>query len=305
MLVNKETQNINKKKLKEVTPLLIKALDNDPENAYLRSVSALYLYILDKKDEALKVLNEAPDDSDISIKQMKVILFIESEDYEKAFDILKDLQDDRLTLILKIRCLYNLKKYKEVIGHADNYLKNYSENTDVVDYKNKSLEKLGVDIKEKDENKSNENLKCDDDKSNSYYIKSEKLIKKGEYEKALKCINEGLEITPNNLPLVNNKFFVLLESKRFDEAEKLQEFIFDLVIARDKVEGSLIKAVHRYFAGEYKECIELCYDILDIDKNNSEAIQFMISSIYGLEDLEELPQALLRMINYEGNNLFG
>lgn len=305
MLINKETQNINKKKLKEVTPLLIKALDNDPENAYLRSVSALYLYILDKKDEVLKVLNEAPDDSDISIKQMKVILFIESEDYEKAFDIIKDLQDDRLTLILKIRCLYNLKKYKEVIGHADNYLKNYSENTDVVDYKNKSLEKLGVDIKEEDENKSNENLKCDDDKSNSYYIKSEKLIKKGEYEKALKCINEGLEITPNNLPLVNNKFFVLLESKRFDEAEKLQEFIFDLVIARDKVEGSLIKAVHRYFAGEYKECIELCYDILDIDKNNSEAIQFMISSIYGLEDLEELPQALLRMINYEGNNLFG
>ena len=49
MLINKETQNINKKKLKEVTPLLIKALDNDPENAYLRSVSALYLYILDKK----------------------------------------------------------------------------------------------------------------------------------------------------------------------------------------------------------------------------------------------------------------
>lgn len=303
MLINKETQNINKKKLKEVTPLLIKALDNDLENAYLRSISALYLYILDKKDEALKVLNEAPDDSDITIKQMKAILFIESEDYEKAFDIIKDLQDDRLTLILKIMCLYNLKKYDEVITHADNYLENYSENTDVVDYKNKSLEKLGMDIKEDD--KSAQNFECEDDKSNKYYIKSEELIKKGEYEKALKCINEGLETSPNHLSLVNNKILVLIELERFDEAEKLQDLIFDLIMAKDKEEGLLIKAIHKYFAGDYKECIELCYDLLDIDKNNRDAIYFMVSSVYGLENLEELPQMLLRMINYEGNNLFG
>ena len=304
MLFNKESQNINKKKLEEVTPYLMKALDNDPENTYLRSVNVLFLYFLNKKDEALKVLNKASDNSDITIKQMKAILFIEYEDYKNAYETIKDVPDERLSLNLKIICLYNLEKYKEVITQADKYLENYSENTDVIDYKNKSLEKLGIDIKEDDKEKSCENLEYDDDKSNKYYIKSEELIKKGKYEKALKCIEKGLEISPNHLSLVNNKILVLIELERFDEAEKLQDLIFDLIMAKDKEEGLLIKAIHKYFAGDYKECIELCYDLLDIDKNNRDAIYFMVSSVYGLENLEELPQVLLRITNYEGDDLF-
>ena len=30
----------------------------------------------------------------------------------------------------------------------------------------------------------------------------------------------------------------------------------------------------------------------------------MVSSVYGLENLEELPQVLLRITNYEGDDLF-
>ena len=102
MLFNKENQNFDKEQLEEITPLLVKALDNDPENVYLRSITALYLYFLDKKDEAINVLNEAADDSDINIKQMKAILFMEYKDYEKALDIIKDIQDERLISYIKI-----------------------------------------------------------------------------------------------------------------------------------------------------------------------------------------------------------
>lgn len=304
MLVNKESENFDINKLKEISPYLMKALDNDPENVYLRSVNALYLYFLDKKEEALKVLNNAPNDSDIAIKEMKAILFIEFKEYEKAWDIVKDIPDERLILNLKIRCLYNLEKYDEVITQADKYLENYSENTDVVDYRNKSLEKLGMDIRKESKANLNEDLICDDDKSNIYYVKSNNLIYQGEYEKALKCIEKGLEITPNHLPLANNKVFVLLKFERYDEVDKFQDFVFDLVIARDKVEGSLIKAIKRFYTGKFKECIELCYDVLDIDKDNADAIFLMISSIYGLEDLRELPQALLRLTIYDGDDIF-
>ena len=77
-----------------------------------------------------------------------------------------------------------------------------------------------------------------------------------------------------------------------------------MIIARNRVEGSLIKALKRYCTENYKECIELCYDVLDIDKDNTEAINFMISSVYGLKDLRELPQVLLRLTNYEGEDIF-
>lgn len=362
MLFNKENQNFDKEQLEEITPLLVKALDNDPENVYLRSITALYLYFLDKKDEAINVLNEAADDSDINIKQMKAILFMEYKDYEKALDIIKDIQDERLISYIKIGCLYNLEEYREVITQADKYIENYSENTDVINYKNKSLEKLGINTPEEDFEKEkddyylilkakyfcdngdkeealkylneignnaeshvknlkaviysefemydealeilNENLKHGDNKFYSYQIKSDILLEKEEYKKALKCISKGLEIKPDDIELLNNKFLALVKLERFKEAEELQELIFDLEIAENKIEGSLKKATHRYFDENYRECLDLCYDVLDIDKNNAQAIKLMIGSIYGLEDLKELPQVLLRISNYTGDELF-
>ena len=43
-------------------------------------------------------------------------------------------------------------------------MENYSENTDVVDYRNKSLDKLGIDIIKENKANLNEDLICDDDK---------------------------------------------------------------------------------------------------------------------------------------------
>lgn len=65
----------------------------------------------------------------------------------------------------------------------------------------------------------------------------------------------------------------------------------------DKAEGSLKKAINRFYSMEYRECLNLCYDVLDADKDNEEAAILMMNAVYLLGDLTEAPKALYRALN--------
>ena len=117
------------------------------------------------------------------------------------------------------------------------------------------------------------------------------------YEEVLVCADEGLEIDKTNIPLWKNKFCALIELNRLIEAKEVQDLIFDLEIANDKAEGSLKKAINRFYSMEYRECLNLCYDVLDADKDNEEAAILMMNAVYLLGDLTEAPKALYRALN--------
>ena len=115
--------------------------------------------------------------------------------------------------------------------------------------------------------------------------------------------DEGLEIDKTNILLWKNKFCALIELDRLIEAKEVQDLIFDLEIANDKAEGSLKKAINRFYSMEYRECLNLCYDVLDADKDNEEAAILMMNAVYLLGDLNEAPKALYRALNCNGGEI--
>lgn len=123
------------------------------------------------------------------------------------------------------------------------------------------------------------------------------------YEEVLVCADEGLEIDKTNILLWKNKFCALIELDRLIEAKEVQDLIFDLEIANDKTEGSLKKAINRFYSMEYRECLNLCYDVLDADKDNEEAAILMMNAVYLLGDLNEAPKALYRALNCNGGEI--
>ena len=133
--------------------------------------------------------------------------------------------------------------------------------------------------------------------------KSECLMELKKYEEVLVCADEGLEIDKTNIPLWKNKFCALIELDRLIEAKEVQDLIFDLEIANNKAEGSLKKAINRFYSMEYRECLNLCYDVLDADKDNEEAAILMMNAVYLLGDLNEAPKALYRALNCNGGEI--
>lgn len=149
----------------------------------------------------------------------------------------------------------------------------------------------------------NKSLKKDKTNIITLISKSECLMELKKYEEVLVCADEGLEIDKTNIPLWKNKFCALIELDRLIEAKEVQDLIFDLEIANDKAEGSLKKAINRFYSMEYRECLNLCYDVLDADKDNEEAAILMMNVVYLLGDLNEAPKALYRALNCNGGEI--
>lgn len=149
----------------------------------------------------------------------------------------------------------------------------------------------------------NKSLKKDKSNIITLISKSECLMEMEKHEEALECVDEGLKIDRTNTHLWKNKFCALLELDRLIEAKEVQDLIFDLEIANDKVDGSLKKAINRFHCMEYRECLNLCYDVLDVDKDNEEAAALMMNAVYLLGDIDEAPKALYRALNCNGGEI--
>lgn len=228
---------------------------------------------------------------------------IPKEIYEKELELclnnLKRNPNDNRTLISIATLLYNLDKMEDCIK----YLNKINDDADSVTKNAKvkiymKLEKFENAIEMLDNSLKEDN--CD---IINHILKSDCLFELKRYDDVIKCVNNGLEIDKTNIQLLENKFLALIELNRIIEAKEVQDLIFDLEIAEDKVEGSLKKAINRYYSKDYRECLNLCYDILDIDKDNKEAVAMMIDVIYLLGDINEVPKALLRTIYCDGGEI--
>ncbi len=228
---------------------------------------------------------------------------IPAEIYEKELEVciddFKNNPKDYPAIISIATFLYNLDRIDEAIE----YLDKIDDKADIVsknakasmfmkfgDY-NKALKILNNCLKE---NKSN---------IYTYISKSNCLINLERYDEVLECANEGLKLDKTNIKLWEVKFHALIELDKLVEAKEVQDLIFDLEIADDKVEGSLKKAINRFYCKEYKECLNLCYDVLDVDKDNEEAATLMMNTLYLLGDLDEVPKALTLALNCNGGEL--
>ena len=228
---------------------------------------------------------------------------IPKEAYEKelklCFDDLKRNPNDNIVLISIATFLYNL----DDINGCIEYLDKINDDADSITKNAKAKMYMKLEKFEEALNVLNSSLKGDDHNIVTYISKTDCLLKLKQYEEVLKNVDIGLKIDNTNIQLWENKFFALIELNRVIEAKEVQDLIFDLEIAEDKVEGSLKKAINLYYSKDYRECLNLCYDILDIDKNNQEAAAMMIDVVYLLGDIDEVPKVLLRAINCNGGEI--
>ena len=128
-------------------------------------------------------------------------------------------------------------------------------------------------------------------------LKVEILMEAKRYNKALKLVNEFLEISPKNYPLTINKSKVLLEMSRFFESE---EIIRDLIIRRNedpelwlmlseiqRISKNIVgyhqsRAEYFLLLGQNEEALSQLEFALNLTKNNfqvSERIMDQIISI--------------------------
>lgn len=228
---------------------------------------------------------------------------IPAEIYEKelglCFDDLKDNPDDDAVLISIATFLYNLDRTDESVE----YLDKISDDADSVTLNAKSCMFMKLERFPKALEILNKSLKKDKSNIITLISKSECLMEMEKHEEALECVDEGLKIDRTNTHLWKNKFCALLELDRLIEAKEVQDLIFDLEIANDKVDGSLKKAINRFHCMEYRECLNLCYDVLDVDKDNEEAAALMMNAVYLLGDIDEAPKALYRALNCNGGEI--
>lgn len=189
--------------------------------------------------------------------------------------------------------LYNLDRRDESIE----YLDKISDDADSVTINAKACMFMKLEKFPKALETLNKSLKKDKTNIITLISKSECLMELKKYEEVLVCADEGLEIDKTNIPLWKNKFCALIELDQLIEAKEVQDLIFDLEIANDKAEGSLKKAINRFYSMKYRECLNLCYDVLDADKDNEEAAILMMNAVYLLGDLTEAPKALYRALN--------
>lgn len=218
---------------------------------------------------------------------------IYESELEQCFNDLKYNPDDSTVLIAIATFLYNLDRRDESIE----YLDKISDDADSVTINAKACMFMKLEKFPKALETLNKSLKKDKTNIITLISKSECLMELKKYEEVLVCADEGLEIDKTNIPLWKNKFCALIELDRLIEAKEVQDLIFDLEIANDKAEGSLKKAINRFYSMEYRECLNLCYDVLDADKDNEEAAILMMNAVYLLGDLTEAPKALYRALN--------
>lgn len=224
---------------------------------------------------------------------------IYERELELCFNDLKYNPDDSTVLIAIATFLYNLDRRDESIE----YLDKISDDADSVTINAKACLFMKLEKFPKALETLNKSLKKDKTNIITLISKSECLMELKKYEEVLVCADEGLEIDKTNIPLWKNKFCALIELDRLIEAKEVQDLIFDLEIANDKAEGSLKKAINRFYSMEYKECLNLCYDVLDADKDNEEAAILMMNAVYLLGDLNEAPKALYRALNCNGGEI--
>lgn len=224
---------------------------------------------------------------------------IYERELEQCFNDLKYNPDDSTVLIAIATFLYNLDRRDESIE----YLDKISDDADSVTINAKACMFMKLEKFPKALETLNKSLKKDKTNIITLISKSECLMELKKYEEVLVCADEGLEIDKTNIPLWKNKFCALIELDRLIEAKEVQDLIFDLEIANDKAEGSLKKAINRFYSMEYKECLNLCYDVLDADKDNEEAAILMMNAVYLLGDLNEAPKALYRALNCNGGEI--
>lgn len=218
---------------------------------------------------------------------------IYERELELCFNDLKYNPDDSTVLIAIATFLYNLDRRDESIE----YLDKISDDADSVTINAKACMFMKLEKFPKALETLNKSLKKDKTNIITLISKSECLMELKKYEEVLVCADEGLEIDKTNIPLWKNKFCALIELDRLIEAKEVQDLIFDLEIANDKAEGSLKKAINRFYSMKYRECLNLCYDVLDADKDNEEAAILMMNAVYLLGDLTEAPKALYRALN--------
>ena len=224
---------------------------------------------------------------------------IYERELELCFNDLKYNPDDSTVLIAIATFLYNLDRRDESIE----YLDKISDDADSVTINAKACMFMKLEKFPKALETLNKSLKKDKTNIITLISKSECLMELKKYEEVLVCADEGLEIDKTNIPLWKNKFSGLIELDRLIEAKEVQDLIFDLEIANDKAEGSLKKAINRFYSMEYRECLNLCYDVLDADKDNEEAAILMMNVVYLLGDLNEAPKALYRALNCNGGEI--
>lgn len=224
---------------------------------------------------------------------------IYERELELCFNDLKYNPDDSTVLIAIATFLYNLDRRDESIE----YLDKISDDADSVTINAKACMFMKLEKFPKALETLNKSLKKDKTNIITLISKSECLMELKKYEEVLVCADEGLEIDKTNIPLWKNKFCALIELDRLIEAKEVQDLIFDLEIANDKAEGSLKKAINRFYSMEYRECLNLCYDVLDADKDNEEAAILMMNVVYLLGDLNEAPKALYRALNCNGGEI--
>lgn len=224
---------------------------------------------------------------------------IYERELELCFNDLKYNPDDSTVLIAIATFLYNLDRRDESIE----YLDKISDDADSVTINAKACMFMKLEKFPKALETLNKSLKKDKTNIITLISKSECLMELKKYEEVLVCADEGLEIDKTNIPLWKNKFCALIELDRLIEAKEFQDLIFDLEIANDKAEGSLKKAINRFYSMEYRECLNLCYDVLDADKDNEEAAILMMNVVYLLGDLNEAPKALYRALNCNGGEI--
>lgn len=207
--------------------------------------------------------------------------------------------DDDAVLISIATFLYNLDRTDESVE----YLDKISDDADSVTLNAKACMFMKLERFPKALEILNKSLKKDKSNIITLISKSECLMEMEKHEEALECVDEGLKIDRTNTHLWKNKFCALLELDRLIEAKEVQDLIFDLEIANDKVDGSLKKAINRFHCMEYRECLNLCYDVLDVDKDNEEAAALMMNAVYLLGDIDEAPKALYRALNCNGGEI--
>ena len=101
---------------------------------------------------------------------------------------------------------------------------------------------------------------------NKLIDEGEALSMSGQYKEALEIFNKALEIDPENMVVLSNKGFVLLELGNYQEALDFFNKVLEIDPKDIDVLSSKGKALS--MSGQYKEALEIFDEILEIDPKN-------------------------------------
>lgn len=314
-----------------------KGLIQIPDKTLLLTDKAHNLLLLNKFDEALKIINKSTEiksQSPYSLSVKSMILF-QIGNYNEAFSLIDKViglnPKSCIGYNIKSKFLEKIKQYQEALNYINNVIEIHPENTkhklDKIEILNKMMkfdEALNI---------SDDLIKKEPENSIIYALRAFTLSGQGENKKSLELINKAIELDPKNPTHLKNKISILTRLKMydvaFDEIKNVDSkdpdfYLLDAQIHRDlkefdKAIEQLDKAIQFdnkdikiYFlkAGiltklkDFKGAIDLYDKILEINSKDHHAHFYKGQLYLKMTDYEEALKEIDNAIFFNPENYF-